>query len=335
MKKYSHVALGGTFDHLHVGHKAIIDRAFEVGKHVSIGIAADSFVRRKFLAGAIESYAQRAKNIRQYLSEKRLSKRVDIFALQDIYGTALEDTSLQALVVTDHTHANGVLVAEKRKTKGLSKMDLVKVALLTSSDGKIISSERIRQGDIDCSGELYLDILKNRQTATLPTAMRATLKKPLGKIVPTTRDVQKMIQKEPFVMVFSVGDVITEALLRADVRPSLQIVDFRKQRKEIVAKDRVPLIEGHLTGKNPSGTISADVIGKIVHARDLFLKTKKKQQILVAGEEDLTALPAILAAPLSSIVVYGQPGEGVVVIRVDLAIKDHVKNLVSQFDIYA
>ena len=43
-EKYDLVATGGTFDVIHVGHLALLSKAFEVGKKVIIGVSSDAFV---------------------------------------------------------------------------------------------------------------------------------------------------------------------------------------------------------------------------------------------------------------------------------------------------
>ena len=44
--------------------------------------------------------------------------------------------------------------------------------------------------------------------------------------------------------------------------------------------------------------------------------SKKPIRIFVRGEEDLATLPVILLAPLGAVVLYGQPDEGVVLVKV-------------------
>jgi uncharacterized protein (UPF0218 family) len=72
--------------------------------------------------------------------------------------------------------------------------------------------------------------------------------------------------------------------------------------------------------KNPAGTITDEAVSAVERA----LSGGERVGLIVEGEEDLLALPAVLYAPLNSLVVYGQPYEGVVVVRVTQEKKDEV-----------
>ena len=53
--------------------------------------------------------------------------------------------------------------------------------------------------------------------------------------------------------------------------------------------------------------------------------------IIVDGEEDLAVIPLVIAAPLASVVLYGQPNEGVVLRVIDDRAKAAARNLLGQF----
>ena len=56
---------------------------------------------------------------------------------------------------------------------------------------------------------------------------------------------------------------------------------------------------------------------------------EKPARVLIDGEEDLLAIPAIEAAPLGSALYYGQPGEGVVVVTVDERARASAKRIMA------
>ena len=49
-RKYNKVAVGGTFDKFHYGHRSLIAKAFEIGKSVEIGVTSNAFAGLLFFA---------------------------------------------------------------------------------------------------------------------------------------------------------------------------------------------------------------------------------------------------------------------------------------------
>ena len=73
MKKFKKVAVGGTFDELHRGHKALLGKAFEVGDKVVIGLSSDEFVSKMGKPHETASYNERRKELEAYLEESGLA----------------------------------------------------------------------------------------------------------------------------------------------------------------------------------------------------------------------------------------------------------------------
>ena len=65
-KKYRKVALGGTFDRFHEGHRKLIEKAFEIGQEVLIGITSDEFAGSK---GNIEPCKVRISKLKSILNK--------------------------------------------------------------------------------------------------------------------------------------------------------------------------------------------------------------------------------------------------------------------------
>lgn len=126
--------------------------------------------------------------------------------------------------------------------------------------------------------------------------------------------------------IVAVGDRVSENMLRAGILPNVVIVDNRVMRKPItpIAVDA----EETLLLKNPPGTI-ADEAWRVIGAA---LKSGKRIRILVEGEEDLLALVAAICAPQNSIVVYGQPREGVVMIKVTQGARRTFSDMVDEME---
>jgi uncharacterized protein (UPF0218 family) len=82
-----------------------------------------------------------------------------------------------------------------------------------------------------------------------------------------------------------------------------------------------------LQTKNEAGTIGLDAWKKVEAAVG-----SGNCAVIVDGEEDLLTLVAILAAPPGSLVVYGQPGQGIVLVRVTSQRKREVEKIIEEMD---
>lgn len=328
MKKYDHIAVAGTWDHFHVGHKKMIDVAFALGDHVQIGITTNEFVAGKEFAESIESYAVRKKSVHDYIASNKWQNRASLFQLADIYGPAIYDPALEAIVVTRKTYKNARLVQKMRLKNGLPRIAIRMVSFVKSTDGKIISSERIRKGEIDQHGFVYRSLFTKKTIYKLPEKIRAQLKFPLGPMVQNTKELCAYLLKNRVAFV-SVGDVVSKALLRENRIPAIHIIDYKKQRKEIPAKNRIRSYQHIIKATNRAGSIHRAAVAAFHRALNAYLHTGKPQQILIKGEEDLLALVATACGPLGWIVVYGQPGEGVVMVKIEQRLKNYYRKLLQ------
>jgi len=153
------------------------------------------------------------------------------------------------------------------------------------------------------------------QTLVLPSKLRRELKAPLGKlIVGSPREamerLEEMVTEEKPAMTISVGDIVSENMAKHGILTHLAIVDnrvMRQPREPVVLK-----VNQTIHVKNPPGTITDEAWLAVKEA----LKQEHSVKIVVDGEEDLLALVALLHAPLNALVVYGQPYEGIVAVKV-------------------
>jgi uncharacterized protein (UPF0218 family) len=108
-----------------------------------------------------------------------------------------------------------------------------------------------------------------------------------------------------------VGDVVTAGLIADGILPTIAIVDG------FTARD-VPVPAVHLPGasvirvSNPPGYLSDELVRAIKDGL-----AASPALIVVEGEEDLAVVPLALSGPDGAALVYGQPGEGVVVLTLD------------------
>jgi len=145
------IATGGTFDILHKGHYTLLLKAFEVGKQVIIGISSDYYasVKKKKITN---EYPIRLKNLKRFIEDKFNKSNYSIYELNDFYGPTVLTKDVQAIVTTEGTKENCIKINELRKSKGLPQLEIIVVPLVKDQDGKVISSTRIREGEIDING---------------------------------------------------------------------------------------------------------------------------------------------------------------------------------------
>jgi GTP-dependent dephospho-CoA kinase len=128
-------------------------------------------------------------------------------------------------------------------------------------------------------------------------------------------------------MVITVGDRVTETLGLMGRVPDLQVVDSRENRKrrELPSVPYARVIEV----ENPAGTLTGEAIEGV---REAF-RGEKPVRVLVEGEEDLMAIPVIALGPVSAVVFYGQPGEGIVAVKVDALSKGRSRQILAEMGI--
>lgn len=169
-------------------------------------------------------------------------------------------------------------------------------------------------------------------TLLLPEELRLLLKRPLGKLykgngtecIEAMRDELHKAKK-----VAAIGDMTAFYLLTSSIIPDLAVVDNKTKRSQVpdhilqsLEHDSYKRIEV----KNPPATLTKELIERI---RD-SLSSEERVKIVVDGEEDLATLPAILYAPPGSVVVYGQPDEGSVLVKATPEMKMYINELMKK-----
>ncbi len=161
----------------------------------------------------------------------------------------------------------------------------------------------------------------------LPEGLRPSLKRPLGRLFPSTAAAVKHLRKLSPTRLIAVGDIVTADFLSAGVSPDVSVVDFVVMRAPATEKIKKAIDSFDarvIRVKNPAGTITPEL-------RRALEEAKPPLKIVVEGEEDLATLPAVLSAPLGSVVAYGQPEEGVVLVEVTKAKRQEFAALLKQF----
>jgi pantetheine-phosphate adenylyltransferase len=154
MKEFRKVAVGGTFDEFHRGHKVLLMRAFEIGERVLIGLSSDALVITMSKPHVTASYTERLKGLETFLGDLGLWSRAEVVALDDPYGSSIKDRCMQALVVSEETKPTAFKINERREKAGLPLLKIVTVSMVPSQNCTPISTTRIRKGEMDREGRL-------------------------------------------------------------------------------------------------------------------------------------------------------------------------------------
>jgi len=154
MKKLETVAVGGTFDEFHKGHKVLLKKAFEVGNRVLIGVSSDDLVEKWRKTHKVATYEKRLNDLKSFLRRQGVLDRAEILPLHDPYGVTVSSNGLDGLVVSRETEARAYEINEKRRAKGLKPLKIIVVEMVLAEDSVSISTTRIKRKEIDRDGRL-------------------------------------------------------------------------------------------------------------------------------------------------------------------------------------
>jgi len=154
MKRFRKVAVGGTFDEFHKGHKALLMKAFEIGDRVLIGLCSDDFVAKMGKPHNTAPYQERLNELNAFLEKRNLSSKAEIVPLNDPYGNTVTDKCIDALVVSEETKTTALKINQKRKEAGLPPLEIVAISMVPAENCAPISTTRIRKGEIDREGHM-------------------------------------------------------------------------------------------------------------------------------------------------------------------------------------
>ena len=168
------------------------------------------------------------------------------------------------------------------------------------------------------------------KTLLLTGDLRQRLKNPLGELIRGTpsvcnRSLMSVVQRESPTKVVLVGDRVSRNVIQSGVHADVVIVDNKEMRRDVKP---FPFDERKLFRlANAQGSINSaswEIIHEAIGTRNSI--------VVVEGEEDLLALVAIVESPVGSLIVYGQPNEGIVLVRVSDQKKQEITQLIKLMD---
>ncbi|MEM2210905.1 MAG: phosphopantetheine adenylyltransferase [Nitrososphaerales archaeon] len=152
--RFKIVAVGGVFDRIHKGHKALLTKAFEVGEFVLIGLASDNFAINVEGKKLEHNYEERLMNLEKFLNESFPNRCYKISQLNDYFGPEIFTKDVEGIVVSEETAGRVKIANELRRKMGLKPLEVVIVKMVLAENGKPISTTRIKCGEIDEEGRV-------------------------------------------------------------------------------------------------------------------------------------------------------------------------------------
>jgi len=173
----------------------------------------------------------------------------------------------------------------------------------------------------------------------LPESLRSAFKEPFGPVYTTTEQLLGAIDEtaaeydSSSTSLIAVGDVVSHHLLKNSRRPDVMVVDGKTEREAVDEAVAATIADAKAEGslyrvENPPAVLSEALLLALSES----IAEPTPVTIWVDGEEDLATLPAIVAAPLGSSVIYGQPGEGMVHVAVTAEQQREARRLLDGFD---
>ncbi|RPD66404.1 Nucleotidylyl transferase [Lentinus tigrinus ALCF2SS1-7] len=135
---YPVVALGGTFDHLHAGHKILLSMGAWIAKEkLIIGITDDPLLVKKAYREVLEPLSVRTARTRAFLELFRPGIVYDLVPLNDVYGPTGWDPNVQALVVSKETLPGAASIDKRRKELSLPALRTFVIDVISATESSV------------------------------------------------------------------------------------------------------------------------------------------------------------------------------------------------------
>jgi pantetheine-phosphate adenylyltransferase len=149
-RSFAHVCLGGTFSPLHRGHRALLARAAAIGDNVFAGVTSGELATRG-REREVPPVEERIGHVEAFLETQGVGDRVDVGAIEDPFGRALEER-FEAIVVSPETRSTAERINKERGKRGLDPLVVEEVPFVLGLDGEPVNGTRVANGEIDADG---------------------------------------------------------------------------------------------------------------------------------------------------------------------------------------
>ncbi|KAI5960050.1 uncharacterized protein KGF55_004773 [Candida pseudojiufengensis] len=132
-KQFETTAVGGTFDHLHDGHKILLSMAYFLTlKRMIIGITGNELLKNKKFKEVLETFTKRKQSVIQFLDIifDDLNLRFEIYEINDICGPTGYLPNINSLIISHETLKGGEFVNKYRQDHGFKKLDITAIKVI-------------------------------------------------------------------------------------------------------------------------------------------------------------------------------------------------------------
>ena len=137
--------MGGSFDHLHEGHKYLIKLALSLSKKVTIGLTTQILLKNKKFASKIETYETREENLKYFIKTITDISRIEIIPLEDPYGPPIHEPDYEGIIVSQETYNTALKINEIRESNGFNPLIIIVIPIIKDYKNQKISSTAIRE----------------------------------------------------------------------------------------------------------------------------------------------------------------------------------------------
>jgi len=319
MKKYKIIGMGGTFDHLHLGHQAFLRFAGSLAEEIWVGVTTNEMTQTKKFAQTIEPFETRSTNVSQFLAQEHIQAKV--FPLTDPCGPTLQDSPVEAIVVTEVTKNGGDFINQCRLNLQLQSLPIEQCELLRDEKEEYLSSTRIREGKVSRSGRVYSLCLN--AGLTLNEAQKLFFRDKHGQVV--------LQPSNTYFYAYVVGDMVLETFLQNNWTYHIGVFDGFNQR-QLFQSTHLTQMKDDAGVVNAAGQITREFVQQLTSTQETLFQNREGTSIhalhvRVHGEEDLGAVIFCLIAPLGAVIYYGQPHEGIIEMVITEELKEQFFNV--------
>lgn len=154
----------------------------------------------------------------------------------------------------------------------------------------------------------------------LTEELREKCSRPFGRLYSGDNvEIKDIEELSHYSLLVCVGDVVSHYALASELAPHIILIDKKTKREfdeETAGKiDQLSQEYRVVDVQNPTGYISTDLAQKIESSLSR-VHSGQKIKMVVEGEEDLAVIPLVCILPEGSLIIYGQPREGIVALKV-------------------